>query len=152
MSNCKPTVTPLIPNQYLCPETDKEKEKLKSLQVNYKSAIGSINYVSSVTCPDLCFAVSTLSQYLEPPGIQHWKSFLHVLRYLKGGLEVGLNYPKSRKDILISWSDADRGNCMETRRSIIGFLSTFNGCLVLWKTRKQPSVSTSITEAEYKAL
>ncbi|MBW0530492.1 hypothetical protein O181_070207 [Austropuccinia psidii MF-1] len=31
-------------------------------------------------------------------------------------------------------------------------MATFNGNLVLWKTRKQPSVSISTAEAEYKAL
>ncbi|MBW0552244.1 hypothetical protein O181_091959 [Austropuccinia psidii MF-1] len=51
-----------------------------------------------------------------------------------------------------SYSDADWGNFPQTRRSITGFVITFNGCLVVWKTRKQPTVSLSTAEAEYKAL
>ncbi|MBW0517134.1 hypothetical protein O181_056849 [Austropuccinia psidii MF-1] len=37
-------------------------------------------------------------------------------------------------------------------RSAIGYLATFHGCPVLWKTRKQPLVSISTAEAKHKAL
>ncbi|MBW0584363.1 hypothetical protein O181_124078 [Austropuccinia psidii MF-1] len=44
------------------------------------------------------------------------------------------------------------GNCVETRRSVTGFLATLNGNVVLWKSSKQPLVSISTAEAEYKAV
>ncbi|MBW0539129.1 hypothetical protein O181_078844 [Austropuccinia psidii MF-1] len=141
-----------LANEHLLPETSDEVAKLKLLKVNFRSAIGSINYLSSATRPDLSFAVSTLSQYLECPGIRHWHAFLHVLRYLKGTQDMGIHYPENLPKGIVGWSDADWGNCRATRRSVTGFLATFHGCLILWKTRKQPSVSTSTAEAEYKAL
>ncbi|MBW0552156.1 hypothetical protein O181_091871 [Austropuccinia psidii MF-1] len=122
MADCRPSPTPLVTNEHLIPVTSKEILKLKELKINFRSAVGRINYLSSATRPDLSFAVSTLLHYLECPGIRHWHAFLHVLRYLKA------------------------------RRSVTGFLATFHGCLILWKKQKQPSVSTSTAEAEYKAL
>ncbi|MBW0563824.1 hypothetical protein O181_103539, partial [Austropuccinia psidii MF-1] len=152
MMDCRPSPTPLVANEHLLPATSDEVAKLKLLKINFRSAVGSINYLSSATRPDLSFAVSTLSQYLECPGICHWHAFLHVLRYLKGTQDVGLHYPENLPKGIVAWSNADWGNCRATRRSVTAFLATFHGCLILWKTRKQPSVSTSTAEAEYKAL
>ncbi|MBW0494125.1 hypothetical protein O181_033840 [Austropuccinia psidii MF-1] len=152
MANCRPVLTPLPPNEYLQSPTTEEVAKFGSLHVNYRSAIGSINYLSTATRPDLAFAVSSLSQFLERPGIRHWKAFLHVLQYLQGTQNLGLVYRKGGGVQISAYSDADWGNCKDTRRSISGFLATLNECLVLWETWKQPSVSLSSAEAEYKSL
>ncbi|MBW0502257.1 hypothetical protein O181_041972 [Austropuccinia psidii MF-1] len=152
MDSCKPVATPLLPNTHLVPATKQEIAKFDTLGVNYQSAIGSINYLSTGTRPDLSYAVSSLSQFLEKPGFLHWQAFLHVVRYLRGTLDVGLVYSGGCLAGVEAYSDADWGNCPETRRSITGYLATFGKNLVLWKTRKQPSVSISTMEAEYKAL
>ncbi|MBW0545926.1 hypothetical protein O181_085641 [Austropuccinia psidii MF-1] len=152
MNACKTVTTPLTPNEHLCPATDNEISAFKNLKVNYRSAIGSINYLSTATRPDLSFSVSTLSQYLERPGIKHWQAFLHVLKYLRGSISVGLCYPVNKSNGITAYSDADWGNCRITRQSTTGYLARFHNCLVLWKTRKQPLVSISTAEAEYKAV
>ncbi|MBW0526324.1 hypothetical protein O181_066039 [Austropuccinia psidii MF-1] len=152
MAICKPVLTPLPPNKYLQSPTPKEVAEFKSLHVNYWSDIGSINYLSIATRPDLAFDVSLLSQFLEQPGIRHWKAFLHVLQYLQGTQDLGLVYHKGGGVQIAAYSDTDWGNCKDTRQSISGFLATFNGCLVLWNTWKQPSISLSSAEVEYKSL
>ncbi|MBW0509571.1 hypothetical protein O181_049286 [Austropuccinia psidii MF-1] len=152
MGSSKPTSTPLIPNCHLGPATADEVDRFKALGINYCSAIGSINYLSTATRPDLSFAVSTLSQFLESPGINHWHRFLHVLRYLNGSQDIGISYGRKGRPGFVAYSDADWGNCLLTRRSVMGYLACFNQCLVVWKTRKQPTVSLSTAEAEYKSL
>ncbi|MBW0471095.1 hypothetical protein O181_010810 [Austropuccinia psidii MF-1] len=152
MDSCKPVATPLLPNTHLVLATEQEIVKLYMLGVNYCSAIGSINYLSTGTRPDLSYAVSSLSQFLEKPGFFHWKAFLHVLRYLKGTPDMRLVYSGGFSVGVQAYSDANWGNCPETRMSITGYLATFGKNLVIWKTRKQPSVSISTAEAEYKAL
>ncbi|MBW0462001.1 hypothetical protein O181_001716 [Austropuccinia psidii MF-1] len=152
MSDCKETSTPLVPNKHLGTATDEEIESFKLLKVIFRSAVGSIDYLSSATHPYLAHAVSSLFQYLENPGIRHWKSFLHVLRYLKGCQELSLIYPRNGTEGIIAYSNADWGSCKANRRSISGYLASFKGGLVMWKTRKQQSVSTSTAEAEYKSL
>ncbi|MBW0509460.1 hypothetical protein O181_049175, partial [Austropuccinia psidii MF-1] len=152
MSNCKAVSTPLIPGVHLEAASQEDVKEFQALNVSYRSAIGCINYLSTATRPDLSYPVSALSQFLENPGIRHWKAFLHVLKYLKGTQDIGLTYPKGINAGIVAYTDADWGNCSTTRRSVTGFLATMCGSLVLWKTRKQPTVSLSTSEAEYKAL
>ncbi|MBW0465809.1 hypothetical protein O181_005524 [Austropuccinia psidii MF-1] len=94
MSQYKTVTTPLVPNSHLTPATEVELKEFNTLTINFRSAIGSLNYLSTATCPDLSSAVSTLSQYLEKLGIKHWSAFLHVLKYLKGSQELGLIYKR----------------------------------------------------------
>ncbi|MBW0482731.1 hypothetical protein O181_022446 [Austropuccinia psidii MF-1] len=84
MSECRPVGTPMVPNSHLEEGSLEECSAFKALNTNYRSAIGSLSYLSIATRPDISFAVSSLSQFLEKPGIKHWNEFLHVLCYLKG--------------------------------------------------------------------
>ncbi|MBW0468370.1 hypothetical protein O181_008085 [Austropuccinia psidii MF-1] len=152
MSDSQPISTPLVPNSHLMPATAEEVSEFNSLGISYRSTVGSINYLSSATHPDLSFAVSCLSQFLDRPGIKHWQGFLHVLQYLNGSQDLGLNYGGKDHCGMSAYSDSDWSNYQATRQSITGYLSCFNQCLVVWKTRKQPTVSLSTAKAEYKSL
>ncbi|MBW0541029.1 hypothetical protein O181_080744 [Austropuccinia psidii MF-1] len=148
MSKCRSVATPMVPNSHLEEGSSEECNAFKALNTNYRSAVGSLSYLSVATRPDISFAVSSLSQFLEKPGMVHWNAFLHVLLYLKGTAGLGLFYASGGGSGLCAYSDADWGNCKQTRRSVTGFIISFNSCLVIWKTRKQPTVSLSTTEAE----
>ncbi|MBW0478351.1 hypothetical protein O181_018066 [Austropuccinia psidii MF-1] len=152
MQNCKTVDTPLVPNVHLTPATDDERKAFENMGINFRSAVGSINYLSTATCPDLSHAVSSLLQYLERPGTLHWKAFLHILKYLHGTQELGLHYNQKGNPGLIAFTDADWGNCHLMRCSTSGYLAQLHGCLIFWKTRKQPLVSISTAKAEYKSL
>ncbi len=41
---------------------------------------------------DLLFAVSLLSRFQADPGIEHWKSLLHIIGYIKNTINYGLTY------------------------------------------------------------
>ncbi|MBW0502954.1 hypothetical protein O181_042669 [Austropuccinia psidii MF-1] len=152
MSECRPVATPMVPNSHLEEGSLEECSAFKSLNTNYRSAIGSLSYLSIATRPDISFAVSSLSQFLEKPGIENWNAFLHVLHYLKGTADLGLFYGSSKDSGLCAHSDADWGNSKQTRRSVTGFIVSFNNRLIIWKTRKQPTVSLSTAEAKYNSL
>ncbi|MBW0579520.1 hypothetical protein O181_119235, partial [Austropuccinia psidii MF-1] len=76
---------------------------------------------------------------------------MHVLRYLRGSSNRGLHYAAEKNNGITAYSNADWGNCSMTQCSTTGYLACFHKCLILWKTRKQPTVSISTAEAEYKA-
>ncbi|MBW0537692.1 hypothetical protein O181_077407 [Austropuccinia psidii MF-1] len=49
MKNCKPVGIPLIPNSHLNIASQEERSLFEELEVNYRSAIGSLSYLSSAT-------------------------------------------------------------------------------------------------------
>lgn len=49
------------------------------------------------------------------------------------------------------YSDSDHAGCPTTRRSVTGYCAFVAGGCVSWRARKQPTVATSTTEAEYRA-
>jgi histone deacetylase 1/2 len=53
---------------------------------------------------------------------------------------------------LSAFSDADWAGDLDDRRSTGGFAIFFGPNLICWSARKQPTVSRSSTEAEYKSL
>ncbi|MBW0541278.1 hypothetical protein O181_080993 [Austropuccinia psidii MF-1] len=126
---CRSVLTPLPLNIHMGPASDEDVQAFGLLNVNYRSTIGSINYLSTATRSDLSHAVSSLFQFLEKPGIQHWNSFLHVLKYPKGTREMGLVYSHGSNKCIRAYSDADWGNCQETQRSVTSFLVTCKVCL-----------------------
>jgi hypothetical protein len=65
---------------------------------------------------------------------------------------MGLQLRKSTSTLVSAFSDADWAGCVDDRRSTGGFAVFFGPNLVSWSARKQPTVSRSSTEAEYKSL
>ena len=58
------------------------------------------------TRPDIHFAVNTLSQFMMEPRRVHWIAAKHVLRYLTGTVDYGLDYRTSDGVDLISFTDS----------------------------------------------
>jgi hypothetical protein len=151
LSACRTVPTPMIPNTRLEPASEADLAEFSALNISYRRAIGSLNYLSVSTRPDIAFAVSQLSQHLERPGIVHWRAFLHLLRYLSGTKDYSIRVGGG-DGVFRIYTDADWANCSETRRSYSGYLVTWGDSILAWKAKKQATVSTSTTEAEYRAL
>ncbi|MBW0572145.1 hypothetical protein O181_111860 [Austropuccinia psidii MF-1] len=62
---------------------------------------------------------------------KHTFSVHRTAWYLALAVFLELSYPKGKEGRLIACSDADWGNCRETRRSVTGLLAIFNGFLFL---------------------
>jgi histone deacetylase 1/2 len=118
---------------------------------NYRSVVGALQYLT-LTRPDLSFAVNKVCQFLHSPTTAHWSAVKRILRYVKGTLGMGLKLRKSSSTLVSVFSDADWAGCVDDRRSTGGFAVFFGPNLIFWSARKQPTVSRSSTEAEYKAL
>lgn len=78
---------PLIVSCKLC----KNDGSTKVDGLLYKSMIGL--YLSA-TRPDIMFAKSLLSRYMQSPLILHFVAVKRVLRYVKGTVDFGLRYLK----------------------------------------------------------
>lgn len=117
----------------------------------YRSVVGALQYLS-LTRPDISFSVNRVCQFLSAPTSLHWAAVKRILRYLHSTLDLGLCITKSGSSLLSAFSDADWAGNPDDRRSTGGYAIFFGGNLVSWSSRKQPTVSRSSTEAEYKAV
>jgi hypothetical protein len=116
-------------------------------KVPYREAIGSLMYTSVATCPDITFAISTLSQFLENLGEAHWEAVKRVFRYLLGMHNLTLTYRGESQD-LEGYTDADRAS-QDHRQAISGHVFMIDSRAVSWSSRKQELVTLSTAEAEY---
>ncbi|MBW0555444.1 hypothetical protein O181_095159 [Austropuccinia psidii MF-1] len=106
-----PSNTPLKPHLQLLNSSNKEHNDFNNLNINYQSAVGSLNYISSNTRPDITFAVSHLSQFLEKPGLQHWNTCCQVFQYFYHSKNICLTFRNHRFNHIKTYADADWGNC-----------------------------------------
>nr|GEU69183.1 copia protein [Tanacetum cinerariifolium] len=74
---------------------------------------------------------------------------VHIYRYLKGKLHLGLWYPKDSPFNLVAYSNSDYAGASLGRKSTTGGCQ-FLGCrLISWQCKKQSVGATSSIEAEY---
>ncbi|PPQ82237.1 hypothetical protein CVT24_012925 [Panaeolus cyanescens] len=152
LHNAHEVTTPLEPGIDLCPDSPHVSPNLlspadKSL---YREIIGSLMYLSVMTRPDITYAVSTLSQYLENPHTTHLIASKRVIRYLKGTKSLRLVLG-GKEFSLKGYSDANFGTDMHCH-SVSGYMFLAGDGVVSWSSKKQSLITTSSTESEYVAL
>jgi hypothetical protein len=146
MEDCKPMTTPMITNL-------KKLSSCESEKVNptiYRQLIGCLMYLTN-TRPNICFVVNTLSQYMVDPRKVHWTAAKHILRYLKGTIEYGLQYLQGDQAKLLGYTDSDWAGSAIDRKSTSGCCFSLGSGVISWYNRKQKSVALSSAEAEYMA-
>jgi hypothetical protein len=155
MADCKPVSTPMNPGITLTksmgpPPDAPEDRKFRS---TYLSAVGSLLYLSTMTRPDISYAVGVLARFNSNPGQQHWTAVKHLFRYIKGTLDYKLTFgPISPSaPLFTTYSDADYGGCKDSGKSTGGYVVMMGGAAVSWRSKIQPTLSQSTTEAEFVA-
>jgi hypothetical protein len=113
--------------------------------------VGSLNYITT-TRPDISYSVSVLSQFMAKPHEIHWNATKAVLSYLKGTLDYGIKYTDASDVELTDYSNSDWAGNPDDRRSTIGYVFGIGSGVVSWSSKKQPTISLSSTEEEYKSL
>ena len=87
MMDCKSMATPMLTNMKLLSDSSSDLVDPMMYRQLIRSLMNLVN-----TRSDICFAVSTLSQYMVEPRHVHWIAKKHVLRYLHGAVGYGLRY------------------------------------------------------------
>ncbi|UYV82101.1 LIG1, partial [Cordylochernes scorpioides] len=150
MADCIPASVPMDPSVILtkqdCP-TPEQKEKMPKFP--FREAVGSLMFASCVSRPDITYAVSQVSKFLEYPGPAHCTTVKNIFRYLKGTPHMGILF--TGQDQLVGYSDSDFARDVDSRKSTTGYAFMMNGGTVSWASQRQPIIALSTTESEYIA-
>ncbi|WVZ00757.1 hypothetical protein V8G54_026826, partial [Vigna mungo] len=75
-----------------------------------------------------------------------------ILRYIKNTPDKGIFLKATSNITLKAYNDSDWATCPDSRKSTIDYIVYFGDSPISWKSKKQPTVSRSSSEAEYRAL
>lgn len=115
----------------------------------YASLVGALLWAAQCTSSDTSFAVGRLSQFLHDPSLLHWRAALRVLHYLVATKHLRLCLGGNLT--MCGYSDSDWAKDRLDRHSTSGYSYHVGLGAISWKSRKQPTISLSTAEAEYKA-
>ncbi|XP_071704038.1 uncharacterized mitochondrial protein AtMg00810-like [Rutidosis leptorrhynchoides] len=147
MSNCKFVKTPVDTNGKMSSNSGPSY----SDPTKFRSLAGALQYLT-FTRPDISYAVQQICLHMHDPKECHMQALRRIIKYLRGTISHGLQLTKSSLSSLVSYTDADWGGCPDTRRSTSGYCVFLGGNLVSWSAKRQPTVSYSSVEPEYRGV
>lgn len=112
---------------------------------------GALQYLT-FTRPDISYAFQHVCLFVHDPREPHLALVKHFLHYIKRTVSYGIQIHQSSSTILVAYSDADWAGCPETRRSTSGYAIFLGDNLVSWPSKRQPTMTRSSAEAEYRAI
>ncbi|CAM8910995.1 unnamed protein product [Rhodiola kirilowii] len=147
LTDCKPAKMPMTLKHNL----SMSAAAVMTDPLHYRRLVGKLIYLT-ITRPDLAYSVHILSQFMQHPTEDHHTAALRLLRYVKAAPAQGIYFPAISDFTLSAYCDADWTACPLTRRSITGHCVLLGPCAISWKTKKQPVVSRSSAESEYRSM
>ena len=162
LTNANPVYVPMDPG-YKPTAYDVKEDKNKrenspdyaKFVTLYRSIIGSCMYAQMLCRPDISYAVSVLSRYLNKPTTTHMKHAKRLLTFLYTTNDIGIVYGASPREKFLNFigsSDSDYAGDLDSRKSQTGWIFFLNGGAVSWRSVLQSCVALSTPEAEYMAL
>ena len=145
MLEYKTTSTPMELNAKMCAYEGKDLEDASM----YRQLVGSLIYLT-LTRPDISYAVGVMSRYIQNPKKPHLEAVQRIRRYVKSTIDYGLLYEKGEDCKLVGCCDADYTEDHDTRRSTTVYVFKLGSGTISWCRKRQPTMSLSTTEAEYR--
>lgn len=130
---------------------------------HYQTVIGSLIYIAVVTRPDVAYAVSLLASQMSNPSQQHFEEARRVITYLRDTKFHAIEYGPAANinddartgtynKVFDASSDAAFADDVASRKSTEGQVFCLFGGAIDWKSKRQPTVTKSTTEAELLSL
>ena len=158
-------------------KTPEAKELISQEGFSYRNVLGELIYAYVVARLDIGYAVCLLARFSQAPHKEHYRALKQVCRYLRSTKSWGILYqrpsplsglpvipfeyleedpnlppfPFMERDELLAMLDAAHATELKSRRSVTGLVIFFCCAAIAWKSRVQPIVATSSTEAEFYA-
>ena len=103
------------------------------------------------TWPDIQFAANIIAQFGGNPEVAYLKAAKYILCYLKGTTDFGLVLGRQTKENfdLVGQTDSNWAQDPDNCHSVGRFIFNIARGSISWSLKKQPTVTTSLVEAEY---
>ena len=152
LTGCNPVLTPMQPGTKLLTANRPAVPNLARTK-QYQHIVGTLQYLTTWTRPDIGYATHELSKHQCNPGEVHVEAAKHCVHYLAGTPTYGLVYRRvaHNPDRLYGFADSDWAGDTETRKSLSAHVYMHNGGPLLWHCKQQQGVATSTSEAEFVA-
>jgi hypothetical protein len=95
--------------------------------------------------------MNKLSRFMSNSGIDHWHALERVMRYLCGTVSYEIHY-LGHHAVLKGYSDTNWISNVDDIKATSGYMFTFGGGAVSWKSCRQTILMRSTMEAELTAL
>jgi hypothetical protein len=138
MTECHPTATPIDSRAKL---TATEGAPVESPS-EYRSLAGALQYLT-LTWPDLAYAIQQVCLFMSDLQEPQLALIKHILRYVKGTLNVGLHFGTGGVSSITAYSDDDWASCPDSRCPTSGYCIFLSDNLVSWSSKRQTTVSRS---------
>ncbi|KAA3488470.1 chitinase 1-like [Gossypium australe] len=78
-----------------------------------------------------------------------YKAIKRVLRYIRGTLDHGVNFMRTKKVKLLGYSNSDWAGSTKDMKSTSGYLFTLESSVFCWSLKKQETLAQLTVEAEH---
>ena len=129
---------------------------------DYQSVISKLNYLEKASRLDIAYATHQCARFVTSPKMEHGKAVRYLGRYLQGTRDKGMILrPDSTRgledhvdaDFAGNWLAEDAAmNDRDTARSRHGYIISYHGCPIIWKSQLQQEICLSSTESEFTGL
>ena len=142
----------MVPGSYITLKDEGDSDPTEITA--YQCLIGKLLYIACGTHSDIAFMISCLSQQCSNPQISHTRAVRRVLQYLKRMMNLGIHYNSLYNDTqhlltTLDYTDSNFTGDISEQKSTIGYCFFLVRGVISWCLKKQHTVSTFITEAEY---
>ena len=157
MEKCNPNWLPAAASAL---GSDPDGEPYDQVQFNYASVVGMLLYLSNNTRPDITFAVSQVARFTANPKKSHAQAIKTIVRYLVRTFDKGILVTPDKTYNMKCWVDADFAGLFNREpsenpnaaRSRYGYVITFGGVPLIWKSQLIKEICLSTIHAEYVGL
>eukprot|EP00924_Labyrinthula_sp_SR-Ha-C_P009553 snap_masked-scaffold_2-processed-gene-27.53-mRNA-1 protein AED:0.39 eAED:0.39 QI:0/0/0/0.5/1/1/2/0/312 len=119
----------------------------------YQQIVGLLNYITVYGRPEMSFSIHMLSTKLKNPTQCCLEQSKRALMYLFKTKNKKLKYEalKDSENVLYLLTDSSYANG-ENRKSVFGNIILLNENIIFYRSKTEPIVTTSSTEAEYVGI
>lgn len=125
-----------IDNTSLCPACSSVKlrsREAEDVEIDEpcRQAVGSMIWLADMSRPDRVNTVHDTARHMSKPDVEHWKTFVRILRYLKHTWFDGLVLGKGESGELHVYADSDYARDPDNTCSAPGAAVMFRGAAIL---------------------